>query len=111
MKIETKGIYLSGGGSQSTEICQITADMFGVPAYRSQTHEAAVIGSSIIAFCAIGRFVSIEEATREMVQIKDTFMPDMKKHAFYDKLYRDVFSKIFDRLSPLYEKSCEMEDL
>lgn len=111
MKVQTKGIYLSGGGSQSAEICQITADMFGVPAYRSQTHEAAVIGSSILAFCGIGRFTSVEEVTKEMVQIKDTFQPDMKKHALYEKLYKDVFSKIFDRLEPLYQKSFEMEEL
>lgn len=110
MKVKTQGIYLSGGGSQSSEICQITADMFGLPAYRSQTHEAAVIGSSIIAFCGIGRFSSIEEATREMVQIKDKFLPDMQKHELYEKLFKDIYSKIFDRLEPLYRKSCEMEE-
>ncbi len=38
MKVETKGIYLAGGGSRSSEICQITADMFGLPVYRIQTH-------------------------------------------------------------------------
>ena len=103
IKIKTKGIYLSGGGSKSSEICQITADMFGIPAYRSQTHEAAIIGSSIIAFCAIGRFDSIEKAVKEMVHIKDKFEPDMQKHMIYEKLYNEVFSKVFDRLEPLYE--------
>ncbi len=109
MKTRTKGVYLSGGGSQSAEICQISADMFGVPAYRSQTHEAAVIGSSILAFCGIGRFKSVEEAIGEMVHIKDSFVPDMQKHAVYEKIYGEVYSKIFDKLRPLYEKSCELE--
>ncbi len=110
MKTKTSGVYLSGGGSQSREICQITADMFGLPVYRTQTHEAAVIGSSMIAFCAIGRFGSIKEATAEMVHIRDTFIPDMENHRFYEKLYHSIYSKIFTRLDPLYKKYRTVEE-
>ena len=34
-----QAIYLGGGGSQSDEICQITAHMFGLPVVRTQTYE------------------------------------------------------------------------
>lgn len=103
MKVKTKGIYVAGGGSRSSEICQITADMFGLPVYRSQTHEAAVIGSSIIAFLGIGVFKDMDEAIDSMVQIKDTFMPNREHHKIYVEIYENVFSKIFDKLKPLYK--------
>lgn len=108
MKSKTEEIYLAGGGSQSAEICQITADMFGVPVYRIQTHEAAVIGSSIIAFTAIGHFDSLETALKSMIHIKDEFLPDMEVHKLYDKIYNEIFSKIFYKLKPLYNISREM---
>ena len=106
--VKTEGLYVAGGGSRSSEICQITADMFGIPVYRSQTHETTVIGSSAIAFTAIGRFKDIDEAVANMVQIKDTFMPDMDVHKTYKKIYEDIFCKIFDKLKPLYNVSKEM---
>lgn len=110
MKVPTEKVFLAGGGSRSREICQITADMFGVPAYRIQTHEAAALGSSLIAFTAIGRFASIEEATESMVHIKDEFLPDMEAHKVYDKIYNDVYSKIFSKLQPLYDINKSMEE-
>lgn len=110
MKTRTKGVYVAGGGSRSAEICQITADMFGLPVYRSQTHEAAVIGSSAIAFTTIGRFKDLDEAIESMVHITDEFKPDMEVHKTYDKIFNDIFAKIFDKLKPLYNVSKEMEE-
>ncbi len=108
MGTKTKGIYVAGGGSRSAEICQITADMFGIPVYRSQTHEATGIGSALIAFTGIGRFKTIDEAIENMVQIKDTFIPDKKAHKTYEKIYNDIFCKIFNKLKPLYNISKDM---
>ena len=36
-KVKVKRIAVSGGGSQSNAICQITADMFDRPVVRGQT--------------------------------------------------------------------------
>ena len=47
-------LYAAGGGAQSDEICQITANMFGLPVHRIQTHEASGLGSSMVAFAAKG---------------------------------------------------------
>lgn len=102
--MRSKELYLAGGGSQSSEICQITADMFGLPAYRTQTHEASSIGSAMVTFTALGYFENMDEALAKMVHIKDVFMPDMENHALYAKLYREVFTHIFAKLQPLYSK-------
>ncbi|MFY9197933.1 MAG: FGGY-family carbohydrate kinase [Acutalibacteraceae bacterium] len=101
-KIDT--IYLGGGGSQSDEICQITANMFGLPVYRIQTYEACGLGSSIVAFVSHGVFKDYDEALESMVHIKDVFSPDMKEHEIYDDLYSDIFRKVYKKLEPLYKK-------
>ncbi len=99
-----KEIYVAGGGSQSDEICQITANMFGLPVIRIQTHEASGLGASIAGFVAMGEFKSYEEAISQMVHIKDVFQPDMEEHIIYDKLYHYVYKRIYSRLLPLYVK-------
>ena len=110
MGTKTEGVYVAGGGSRSDEICQISADMFGVPVYRIQTYEAAVIGSSVIAFTAIGHFDDLDQAITSMVHIKDRFEPDLEVHKIYNKIYQEIFVKIFDKLKPLYNISKEMEE-
>lgn len=97
-------MYVGGGGSQSNEICQITANMFGLPVIRIQTHEAAGLGSSIAGFVAMGEYSNYEEALAQMVHVKDTFEPDMKEYEIYRKLYHEVYVQIYPRLLPLYIK-------
>jgi sugar (pentulose or hexulose) kinase len=104
-KIKINKIFIAGGGSQSDEICRITADMFGLPVYRIQTYEAAGLGSAIVAFTAMGVHKSIREAASAMVHLKDEFLPDMQVHQTYQAIFDNVFCKIFSRLLPLYKKN------
>ena len=103
-KVNIKKLFIAGGASQSDSICQITANMFGLPAYRIQTYEATGLGSSMVAFAAMGVYADPYEAAAKMVRIKDEFLPDRKEHAIYKALYNDVFSKVFGKLLPLYKK-------
>ncbi len=89
-----KEIYIAGGGSQCDEILQITADMFGLPVKRIQTHEATGIGSSIAAFVGLGEFSSYEEATAAMVHDADCFIPDMKIHEKYKEIYSSIYKRL-----------------
>jgi sugar (pentulose or hexulose) kinase len=103
-KLTVKELYVAGGGSQSTEVCRITASMFGLPVYRAQTHEITGIGSSLIAFVAQGVFSSYEEGIKAMVHIDDEFIPDPAEHEVYARLYEKIFKKVFGKLSPLYQE-------
>lgn len=94
-------IYLGGGGSQSDEIAQITADMFGLPCKRIQTHEACGLGSSMVAFVTMQVYENIEEAIKHMVRVKDIFRPNMYEHDKYMKFYK-VYEQIYKKLDPLY---------
>jgi sugar (pentulose or hexulose) kinase len=102
--MQAKRLYVAGGGSQSAEICQITASQFGLPVYRTQTHEVTAIGAAMTAFVAEGVFSSYAEGIEAMVHIQDEFIPDPKTHSVYEELYSEIFEKIFEKLSPLYAK-------
>ena len=102
-KVKIKKLFLAGGGSQSNTICQITSDMFGIPAYRTQTYEASSLGSAMVAFAAMKVHSDIHEAAAKMVRVKDEFLPDLKIHETYKFLFNDIFSKVFDKLLPLYK--------
>ena len=101
-------IRVGGGGAQGSEICQITADMFGLPVVRTQTYEVSGIGSAIPAFVSLGVFGSYKEALRHMVYKKDVFQPNKKQNAVYRKLYEDVYKQIYPRLSEIYMRMSEI---
>ena len=101
-KTEVMRAFIAGGGSNSPSICQIIADVSGLPIYRIQTDEACGLGSSILAFVTMGVFSSVEEAQKAMVHEKDHFDPDPETHALYKRLYYEVYSKMFRRLVKLY---------
>lgn len=103
-KFKVDEIFVGGGGSRSDEICQITANMFGVPIKRIQTHEACGVGASLIAFVGMGEFDSYEDGVRSMCHTKDTFIPDFEEHQIYDKLYKQIYCNIFEKLEPLYKQ-------
>lgn len=98
-----KTLRVSGGGSQSDQICQITADIFGRPVTRVQTAETSSLGAAIAGFLAIGTYKDAEEAVRMMVHPGVTFWPDGKTHAKYDYLYENAYRKMFPKLKGIYE--------
>ena len=103
-RTKIKEIRLSGGGSQSDVICQITADIFNVPVKRIQTYETASLGVALAVFVAKGVFNSYCEATRNMVHVKDEFYPNSIANQKYEYLYNKVYLKLYPRLSKIYKR-------
>lgn len=93
---------ISGGGSQSDEICQITADIFGRPITRVQTCETSSLGAAIAGFLAIKAFATPQEAIAKMVHVRDTFYPDPATHKKYDYLYLNAYEKMYPKLKGIY---------
>ena len=102
-------IRIGGGGAKSDVVCQIAADVFGLPVVRSQTHEACSIGSSMVAFVAKGVFADFDEAAKAMVHVKDTFRPNEKNHEIYNEIYEQAYRKIYPRLRPIYQKLIQVK--
>lgn len=102
--IKFKKIAVGGGGSQSDEICQITANMFGVPVLRPENYEATGMGCAIATFVGIGHFKSFDEAVSSMVREERQFLPDKHQHKIYVELYEKVYKKIYGNLKDLYNE-------
>lgn len=98
-KIERIG--LSGGGSKSREVCQITANMMGVPVYKVQTNETSALGAAISAYVGMGVYNDFEIAVKNMVRISEEFLPDMDEHEVYRNYYDRVYKKIWGKINKL----------
>jgi len=101
-KTKVKRLFVAGGGSQSPEILQITANMFGLPVRRAHTHEVTGLGSSLVGFVSQGIYKTYEEAVAAMVHPQAPFEPDPAQSALYRRLYDEIYSKVFDKLKPFY---------
>lgn len=96
-------IRISGGGSQSSVICQITADIFGLPVSRVQTYETTSLGAAISVFTALNEFPNITEAINTMSHKTTTFQPNPVAHQQYEYLYKKVYLKMYPQLKHQYE--------
>lgn len=110
-KYNINHLTVSGGGSSSDVICQMTADMFGLPVKRVQTYETSGLGAAIIGFLGIGEYSTIEEAQQSMVHYKDEFLPNEKNHKRYMLTYERVYRKLYKRVQPLYGEIKEINKL
>lgn len=106
--IKIEEVFVGGGGSKSDVVCQIAADVFGLPVKRIQTHEACSVGSSMVAFVSKGEFNGYEDAIQSMVHETDVFTPDKANHEIYEQLYMKAYRKIFPKLDPLYKSILEI---
>jgi sugar (pentulose or hexulose) kinase len=103
-KTKIHQLAVSGGASQSDEICQITADIFNLPVARGRTAETSGLGAAILTGFGTGNFNSIEEAAKEMVQFKNEFHPNESHVKVYDRLYKKVYKKMYKKLEPFYHE-------
>ena len=100
-KQKVKSLRISGGGSLSNEICQITADIFGLEISRVQTIESTSLGAAIATFTAINEFKDVHEAVKNMTKISETFKPNKDNFRVYDEIYHKVYLKMYPRLKPI----------
>jgi len=103
-KVPIRELRVSGGGSQSRAAVQLFADVFGLPASRPHTHEAAGLGAAIDVMLALGIHADPVDAVAAMVHISDHFEPDPAANRTYEDLYRSVYLPMYDRLKPLYRE-------
>ncbi len=92
---DISSVMVSGGGSLSDRICQILADVLGVPVRKTQTYENSALGCAMLCYMGMGRFASPQEAVDNMVHEGKTYEPDMKNHEQYMLLYHTVYERIY----------------
>ena len=96
-------LRISGGGSQSDEALQITADVFNLPAERPHTFETSALGAAMAAAVGSGLYADFPTAVARMTRVGRTFEPRPDAARTYDALYRRVYQHMYGRLRPLYQ--------
>ncbi|WP_077530704.1 FGGY-family carbohydrate kinase [Vreelandella utahensis] len=103
-RVPVECLRVAGGGSQSSEALQLTADIFGLPAERPHTFETSGLGAAINAAVGLGWYGDYDSAVAAMTRVGERFEPDPERQALYDRLYREVYQRMYSRLSPLYHR-------
>jgi len=101
-KQKVRLLRVSGGGSQSDAALQLTADIFGLPVERPHTYETSGLGAAMDAAVALGWYPDCAAAISSMTRIGKRFEPEAQTHKTYDRLYREVYLKMYKQLKPLY---------
>jgi sugar (pentulose or hexulose) kinase len=96
-------LVVSGGGSQSDQVMQITADIFGMTVYRPSTFETSSLGAAIASAVGTGLYPDFTTAAQNMTAHGDSFAPIAANQAIYDNLYTQVYKKMYGQLKPSYE--------
>lgn len=91
-----------GGGSRSPLFCQIEADITGRNVTVCREVETTCLGAGIFAAAATGAYRDLREAAGAMSAEGRTYEPDDRRHAFYDRLYEDVYRRLYPQLCPLF---------
>src|SRR5574344_724443 len=91
-------ITVSGGGSRSDAICQITSDIFGLKVVKGETYESCSLGCAMSQFISLGIYKDAAEAKDKMVRYVKTFYPDEKNSTEYKRFYKKVYKHIYPNL-------------
>lgn len=103
-KVRVKKLTVSGGGSQSDAICQITSDMFNLPVCKERTYETSGLGAAMCGYVGLGIYKSFDEAVDNMIHYINTFEPNEANVKIYRKLFNSVYKKIYPGLEGVYRE-------
>lgn len=106
--VKVEKLTVSGGGSQSEEICQITSDMFNLPVYKPETYETSGLGAAISSFVGLGVYKDYKTAVEAMVHYSKVYYPEKRHAEIYKELYEKAYRKIYGSLKDIYIKIQEI---
>ena len=98
-------VVVTGGGSKGDLFMQIIADVFGLPAQRTESCSVVGLGAAICACVGLGVYKSFDEAIAKMVRQADIFEPNQENHAMYQKINQNVYKHITECTDEILKKS------
>lgn len=101
-------LRISGGGSQSDAAMQLTADIFNLPAERPHLYETSGLGAAIDCAVGLGLHPDFPTAIAAMTRVGKVFQPNPQAVAVYERLYREVYLRMYQQLRPLYRSIREI---
>jgi xylulokinase len=99
--IGIKSISASGGLSRLNLVCQIKADMLGMPIGIVDEFETTSLGAAILAGVGSGYFPSLKDATQALIRKSRYFEPNKNNHEVYLELF-ELYKKLYTHLKDLF---------
>jgi xylulokinase len=81
-------LRITGGGSKSSGVCQVAADMFQARVEKIAVADSAALGAAMMAAHAVGQ-VSWDDLVAKFAAATETFHPVPATAAIYDRLVQD----------------------
>ncbi|HML35927.1 MAG TPA: xylulokinase [Bacillota bacterium] len=85
---------LTGGGAKSPVWRKILANIMDIELEILESEEGPALGGAILAAVACGEYVTVEEAAKAIVKVKETILPDRELAKVYRKKY-EVFRSLY----------------
>jgi sugar (pentulose or hexulose) kinase len=108
LNISLEDIIISGGGSNSTLLMQIFADVFGIPATRNVINGSASLGSAICVAVGLEIYENFKAAIEKMVKVRDTYKPNKESYDLYKNMNDKVYKNITNYTDEIFKKSYEI---
>jgi len=96
--VRPQSITSLGGGARSPLLCQLKADVLGIPVETLSQSEAALCGDAMLALVGVEVFSDLGEAASSMVRRCRLFEPDAGRH----ERYQEVFLRYLKLVRELY---------
>ncbi|MCY1151156.1 MAG: autoinducer-2 kinase [Sphaerochaetaceae bacterium] len=103
---EIKSVIFAGGASKSPLWAQILCDVLAIPLSVPVVKEATALGSAILAGVGIGIYKNLAEASKKIVKLEKTYIPNMDNHKVYMNLYKK-WLKIYENQLTLSDADIE----
>ncbi len=101
--VKIQKLRVSGGGSQSKNALQMTADIFNLPVEKPHTFETSALGAAINCAVGLKLYPDFNTAIDNMCRVGEVYYPKSTNRDIYNELYKRVYSKMYKRLKPLYQ--------
>jgi xylulokinase len=105
--LEFKEARVIGGGAKSRLWNQIKADVLGIPYVQLSREEFAVLGSAIVAGCAVGVFSDLKATASDFVHPTSRIQPHPEYHEYYKPL-ADLYASLLSDMKPLFGRLAEV---
>ncbi len=100
--IRMQELRASGGGAQSRQMLQITADICNLPVRSPSTYETSGLGAALLGTVGLGLHADFSSALKEMVSVGDALQPRPQQVELYSELYQTVYRRLYRRVRPFY---------
>jgi xylulokinase len=94
MQIPIQHIRASGGGARSAFWRQLQADIYNRPIVTTNATEGPAYGVALLAGVGTGAWRRLEEACKSAIKQTNKVMPNKRRAAEYEKLFR-VYDKLY----------------